>query len=370
MIGRARSLSARWLDRARHGRTDWSGIASPVCGGVLAIAPAGYTGVANATRRLFPATVEVDAAALVLEGDRRELVQAMLASGADRMVFSGWIDGFAEVARGLKRARPASFVGALWHGTPMQLADADERLQYDRVVTLLREGVLDRVGFLKTGEGEAHARRGLTAVDVFNPPPEGTPKRATIAREADAPLRVGLFSAGPSWRKNPYAMLAALARLDQVALTGVLDAAAQAHARALGLALAHVRSDPFDEETLATRLGAQDCNLYVTLSECSPLLPLESLHLGVPCLIGASSHLFAGTPLLDGGGATEAAQFLDARLVVARADDPRAIAEAIRGAVDDRAAIADAYSVWAPAYAAHARDAIAGFLSDAPGPGA
>ena len=38
--------------------------------------------------------------------------------------------------------------------------------------------------------------------------------------------------------------------------------------------------------------------LYVTLSECSPMLPLESFALGVPCLVGPSSHLFRDDPWL------------------------------------------------------------------------
>jgi len=43
---------------------------------------------------------------------------------------------------------------------------------------------------------------------------------------------------------------------------------------------------------------AGESGLYVTLSECSPMLPLESFALGVPCLVGPSSHLFRDDPWL------------------------------------------------------------------------
>jgi len=337
---------------------------------VLAIAPSGYTGVSTATGRLFPVTVDVGVADLVFASDRRRLVEAVRRTRAGQIVFSGWVEGYESLVRDLRRRGEAPWVGVLWHGSPMQLADRDERRQYDRVTALAREGVVDRLGFFKSGEGEAHARRGLPAIDVFNPPPDGAP-RTVVPQDAgeDAPLRLGLFAAGVSWRKNPYAMLAAAGRLEGVALTGVLDAAAQAYARALGVAMEHVLAEPFDRPSLAKHIAAQHCNLYVTLSECSPLLPLESLHAGVPCLIGPSSHLFSGTPVRNEREAEviEAARLLEDRLVVSRADDPRAIAAAIRIAVDDRAAILDAYAKWVPAFAAVAHASIDAFLLRSPG---
>lgn len=369
MIAFARARLALWGARARRGRVDWksSGI-DGAADDTVAIAPSDYLGVSAATRRLFPTTVHVDGPALVLASDRRGLVEAILDSDATRIVFSGWVDGYAAVARELVQRAPDRFLGVLWHGSPMQLADADERRYYAEVMTLVAEGGIDRIGFFKSGEGEAHASRGLPAVDVFNPPPPGPPERSPRRGEqGDQSLRLGLFTAGPSWRKNPYAMLAAVARLDGAKLTGVLDAPAQAYARRLGIPLSYVRAHPFETRALVGHLRAQDCNLYVTLSECSPLLPLESLHLGVPCLIGASSHLFSGTPVASAPALDDAARLLEERLVVPRADDPRAIAEAIRRAVSDREEILDAYAVWAPAYEESSRASVGRFMDDGSG---
>ena len=41
-----------------------------------------------------------------------------------------------------------------------------------------------------------------------------------------------------------------------------------------------------------------DLNLYVTLSECSPMTPLESISLGVPCIVGPTTTFFDDSPLL------------------------------------------------------------------------
>jgi hypothetical protein len=95
------------------------------------------------------------------------------------------------------------------------------------------------------------------------------------------------------------------------------------------------------------------CNAYVTLSECSPLLPLESLSQGAPCLISATSHLF------------EESEILSEALIVKRFDDPLAIAAAVRAACERREEIVAAYRDYAGDYNARARAAAQDFLGEA-----
>ena len=40
-----------------------------------------------------------------------------------------------------------------------------------------------------------------------------------------------------------------------------------------------------------------DITLYVTFSECAPMLPLESFYVGVPCITGNNHHYFKNTEL-------------------------------------------------------------------------
>lgn len=45
------------------------------------------------------------------------------------------------------------------------------------------------------------------------------------------------------------------------------------------------------------RMAKNDINLYVTFSECAPMLPLESMELGVPCITGNNHHYFKNNKL-------------------------------------------------------------------------
>ena len=302
------------------------------------------------------------------------LCDAIEAAAPSVLVLSGFVDGYGDFAKCLKARRPDISIMVLWHGTPIQLRDPDERRQYDVVISLLRSGVISRIGTFKTGEAAALVERGIDAMDVFNPPPAGAPNVSAgrVIERRRGVLSVGMFSAGPSWRKNPYAMIAAASRAENVEIYGVLDPAAQSYARSLGLKLASVREHTWTSEEMAAVSGRLDLNLYVSLSECSPLFPIESLHAGIPCLIGATSHLFLGSPLLfeetDArevrDAAADAAKTLEG-LVVSRADDPGAICDAIERVEANSVEIMSAYRVWCEPYR-RAADASLGRLVGTP----
>ena len=111
-----------------------------------------------------------------------------------------------------------------------------------------------------------------------------------------------------------------------------------------------IRRQPIPQNEMPKYLSQMHLNLYVTLSECCPMLPLESLAEGVPCLIGPNSHLFEDSPYL-----------LD-RLVVRYPDRNEVIAHYIRQALAERDDIVAAYSRWAPKYSARSQESVAEFL--------
>lgn len=103
-------------------------------------------------------------------------------------------------------------------------------------------------------------------------------------------------------------------------------------------------------ERLYKEISTTALSLYVTISECSPMLPLESFALGVPCLIGACSHLFRDH------------QLLRRALVVDQPCNPSMIADMAVGAIRDKDKIVDAYRAYAFEQQEAADAAMAKFL--------
>ena len=358
MTTELRAWFTRAAARLAHRNPAWRVAAGDPREPVLAIYPPEYVGVGESTRRAFAAALPVSSLDLLSRTNRDSLVDGILGAAPEVVVFSGFTTGYEDVARSLRARQPSLRILQLWHGTPMQLSDRDERLQFSRVLELASSKVISRVGFFKTGEAESLRRRGIDACDVFNPPPPGSPlvQETRLGDDGETPLRIGIFSAGPSWRKNPYAMLAGVARIPEAEVNGVLDVDAQAYARGLGIRLGRVREQAWSQEELAAFASELTMNLYVGLSECSPLFPLESLHWGVPCLIGPNSHLFAGSPvsyIADDAASKDsvraAAEVLE-ELVVGRPDDPVSIADAIVSTRANRSALLRAYRDWVEPY--------------------
>ena len=84
------------------------------------------------------------------------------------------------------------------------------------------------------------------------------------------------------------------------------------------------------------------------------MLPLESLHQGVPCLTGPSSHLF------------EDDAWLFSRLVVPFPDRAEVIARYMRRAVDERHEIMQRYRAYVVGYNARARESVRQLVEEGP----
>ena len=107
---------------------------------------------------------------------------------------------------------------------------------------------------------------------------------------------------------------------------------------------------PLDRTQMIEQLKATHLTLYVTFAECAPMLPLESLAAGVPCLVGPVSHLFE-----DDG-------YLRSRLIVPAPDRADVIAQYAQQALAERDQLIAAYAAYAPHYNECARASVRHFL--------
>ena len=90
--------------------------------------------------------------------------------------------------------------------------------------------------------------------------------------------------------------------------------------------------------------------LHVTLSECMPLVPMESIACGVPCITGRGIR-FYDEP------------YLNERLMVDDPTDPPAIRRTIVAAMDDHDEVLRQSQAFLDRLAARAADSLARFLS-------
>ncbi len=229
------------------------------------------------------------------------------------IVIQGWPPGSEPFARAAHNR--GMDVRAVSHSAPTQHGvDAGEAEAVAGALRLLREGVLTRFGTVKAGLHEAYASLGHTVDHVPNRVPEVS---GVVARPHGGGVHAGVFLF-PMWRKNVTTQVLAAGTLGW---TPHVMADPNVPYLASGDFVVH---GELGRDDFLPLMASMDINLNVTLSECHPMMPMESYRLGVPCLMSRTSDLFA------------AHDDLWQLTTVDRIDDPNAIAAAAAHLLENR----------------------------------
>jgi len=209
----------------------------------------------------------------------------------------------------------------LWHSNFVQTGDAHDFRIMEMWVAAARNGDISLFGVVKRGFDRFLEAFGIRSAFVQNRINADFSKISHTTNRT----RVGMWLSGSSaYRKMPYNTLCALSQVDGVELVGAgLDPISLKLIEELRLAHGVVERTPLPAKCLMERMSETALSLYVTNSECVPMLPLESISLGVPCLVGPSSHFLADN-----------AELADI-YVVREPGNPRAIAHKVRRALDE-----------------------------------
>jgi hypothetical protein len=240
-------------------------------------------------------------------------VAELMARGTRTVVIQGWPAGsrtFAEAA-----SKAGIRVLTVFHSSPAQHGvDGGESEAVSDMFALAAEGVVSRVGTVKAGVVGAYRAIGYDVVHVPNRPP-----RIDAVEPVDVPAgtNVGVFLF-PMWRKNVTTQV--LAGMENGWRPYVMQDPQVAYIPSDALV---ITGELPRDEFLRTK-AAMDITMNVTLSECHPMMPMESYRLGVPCLISRTSDLFRDDDELL------------AITSVADSDDPSAIARAARDLLENR----------------------------------
>ncbi len=323
-----------WLERVRK--------MSPLA---VAVVEPEWRGVFSSMANLFPACLSVGDAMTKHSAER--VADLLLQTGVDRFVFAEMPRTYLHLLSALERAGRKVAVYATWYNSFMMSSQRSWNSLVD-LTKLVAAGRVRKIGFAKTGMADVFNRRGIPAAFLAH-------AINKVPTTSSAPLaggpHLGLTAVNLSiWRKLPYATLAATTEVPG-AVVHMAGATGQIvdFTRELGIQ-AEIRQQPIPQQEMPAFLRSMHLNLYVTLSECCPMVPLESLAEGVPCLLGPNSHLF------------EDSEYLHSRLVVSYPERNEVIARYISQALAERAEIVAAYRSWAPRNWQRCQESIASFL--------
>jgi len=296
--------------------------ATPVVDAV-ALTSSKWLGVRNSTRVLFDRTIEVPLAGNTNIEREGKLVREEINESRQPIVISGGDDDHRKIFDSNKAIFKLRNCTLLWHGSITQWNDLHHFTSIGFWIDRYYAGEIKGIACFKEDLSVLLKDAGINTFLLKNFIPRTfnsahlIPNTTDLKPDLQRPLNIGLFSASSNDLKNLATQIFA-AKLSATN-TRLLISEAGEH-----LPLMRRFSIPFSEvgrtltqEELCRTMEMSDLALYVTFTECSPMVPMEAVHAGVPCIVSRASNIYAGHPELED------------LLVVERPDDAKEIALAI-----------------------------------------
>lgn len=256
-----------------------------------------WFGVTSSTTELFDNLV--DCGEIYRKKDIKRINKAIQNTNIKQIVFSSFAIGWVDLARYLKKKNKDIKLKVFWHGSNSQVLDSYGWQRNVEFIKLHKEKIIDAIGTCKESLLNFYKKQGYNAYFVTNKVDIkglNTKKAKSIDKQDN--ILIGIYAAKcDDWRKNMYSQLIAASLIENAVVDMVpLNQSAIDFAKTINLKIqGEQKSIPRKE--LLKRMQKNDVNLYVTFSECAPMLPLESMGLGVPCITGNNHHYFTNTEL-------------------------------------------------------------------------
>ena len=304
-----------------------------------------WLGVTSATIELFNSRVRCGE--LLRKKDIKSVKDAILNSGVKQVVFSAMALGWKELAIALKNERPDIKIKVFWHGSNSQVSEPYGWARNIEIIELHKQGIIDVFATCKESILNFYKNEGYKTAFIQNT--VKLSKKITGKTSHDE-VRIGIYAAKTDdWRKNLFAQLAAASLIDNAVVDMVpTSLEARNFAKSLGLKLEGL-DKPVPRNELLKRMANNSINLYVTYSECAPMLPIESFEVGVPCISGNNHHYFKENELEN-------------YIIVKNEESSFEIANQIKNCLDNKNTVMKMYKAWKKEHDAISKKSVKDFL--------
>lgn len=306
-----------------------------------------WIGVGNVGRDNFKYILELYE--IYTEKEANLIAQEIVKNKKKLVIFNGFAMGWENIAKSIKKIDKNIIIKVLWHGSHALLSEPYDWEAFNRIINLYNEKVINQIGFVKKSMYDFYRKKGFNVSFVMNAINIENPDSYKEERLDNEKIRIGLYSSGDRWVKNSFNQISAVSLVDN-AIMDAIPVNEKTRRMCEIFNIEYTGNDKhLSREDMHRRMANNDVNLYVTFTECAPLIPLESLELGVPCITGDNHHYFEGTEL-------------EKYLVVTKEDNIVEIYNRIVFVLQNKEKILELYKEWKNNYAKVARDSINNFL--------
>lgn len=315
---------------------------------VVAICNPECIGITNSTNDIIKNVVLIKE---LLNKKQVEVIsEAIIKSNIKQLIFSSITFGYKELIEKIYDKNKDIKIKVLWHGNHSLLVMKNEPYFLYSVLELLERNIIVSIAFFKESMYEFYKQKGYNVFFLTNN--VQNLDEYIISKEINDKTTIGIYSAGNRWEKNTFNQLSGVSLIENSVVDIIpVNNLVKDFCKLMNIDIKEENLSFLTRDKLFKRMQENDVNLYITFSECSPMLPLESLQLGIPCLTGNNHHYFKNSKLID-------------YLVVNSEDDVNEIKEKIEIAIKNKDEIITLYKVWKKDYDLEYKELINKFLED------
>lgn len=308
-----------------------------------------WLGVANSTKGLFENIVPLEQ--VFGKKNIKKISKAILEANIKQVIFSQIVDGWTDVLKYIKDNNRNIIIKVIWHANNYEvLSDYTWQLNKN-VLELYDKNYINRFAFVKKNMVEFYNRVGYKASYITNNVNTTgiNMKETKITNLSD--IRVGVYNANSRELKNAYTQLSAIRYTDNAKADIVPTN--EAILKFVNMINLKYTSLPnyIPTKELLERCQKNDINLYITYTECSPMFPLESFEVGVPCLVGNNNDYFQDTEL-------------GKYVIVNREDDAEYISKKIIECLENKEKVMNLYCEWKKQYNKNCEKYVEKFIAE------
>lgn len=304
-------------------------------------------GIMNATKEIFDNTIPL--VEIFNKKEIEDIAEELSKSNIKQIIFATQAHGYKALAEKIKEKNSKIIIKFMWHGSHSLFVNRDEEYFLESILDLEKRGIVTSIGFLKESMAKYYSLKGYNSYFVMNTVNTIKEAKSDIKRDE---IKVGIYSSGDRWEKNTYNQLSACSLVDKNIIVDSIPATElfKSYCKLMNIKYVEDLKTSVSRDELVDRMSKNTINLYVTFTECAPMIPLESMQVGVPCIVGDNNHYFTNTNL-------------EKYLVVKSEDSIDEIAEKMKLCIENRDEIMRLYKEWKKEYDLKSKESVNKFLS-------
>lgn len=294
-------------------------------------------GIMNATIDLFGKDKSIELYEIFNKKQIINIAQAVVNKNFKQVIFATMAYGYKDLAEKIHELDSSIKIKFMWHGSHSLFVNYNEQKFLEELLQLQKRGIVSTIGFFKSAMADFYNKKGYNACLLMND--VNLNEKYNTNDKKDGKIKIGLYSSGDRWEKNTYNQLSSCAMVKGASVDIIPNTKlATSFCKLMNIEMIDNNSSmAVSREELLKRMANNTVNLYVTFTECSPMIPLESFELGVPCVIGNNTDFFKNSKLND-------------MLVVKEEDSIDEIYEKINIAIQNKEEIMNLYKEWKKEY--------------------